>query len=490
MSSLTPAPIVHNDPEDLLQQDGNRVAEYTRWRAFARGEQWPADRRTGPPRRMTFNYARALIRKTASYVFPQPATFQLVTRDRAADELPAERVLAQLTNELALDALDLELEIERSTIGDAAVKVTWDATANRPRVVSVDPATLSAEWSPDNPREARSIVQTYGLPGWALLAYGIDIKNDTQVVAVTERWTEQEWTISVSGHDYTRTRPNPFGWIPYVVLPNDPHPRRFWGRSDLIDIEDVAREFNREISILSQIMEVSGAPIAVLENVDGSDGIHTRPGAKWELPADSKAYLLDLLAGQGVRLHVDYVDQIRTTLHDLAETPRTAFGDTGRALSGAALEVEIQPLVQRVWRKRRGWDRFYRERNRRILDLVARYGGEDIGPDRITTTVWPAVLPSDDDANVRNQVQLVTANIRSRYSAAAALGDADPAGELDRILAEASRLAGATTTEADHATPDPDEDDPERTGPNNASSSSDDPDEDPADDDEEEDDTP
>jgi hypothetical protein len=40
-------------------------------------------------------------------------------------------------------------------------------------------------------------------------------------------------------------------------------------------------------------------------------------------------------------------------MHDLSETPRTAFGDAGRDLSGAALEVEIQPLVQKVQRKGR-----------------------------------------------------------------------------------------------------------------------------------------
>jgi hypothetical protein len=33
-------------------------------------------------------------------------------------------------------------------------------------------------------------------------------------------------------------------------------------------------------------------------------------------------------------------------LHDLRETPQTAFGDAGRDLSGAALEVEVPPLVQ------------------------------------------------------------------------------------------------------------------------------------------------
>ena len=49
------------------------------------------------------------------------------------------------------------------------------------------------------------------------------------------------WAIDVG--DVRKLRPNPYGWIPYVILANNPHPRRFWGRSDLIDLADVAREF-------------------------------------------------------------------------------------------------------------------------------------------------------------------------------------------------------------------------------------------------------
>ena len=184
-------------------------------------------------------------------------------------------------------------------------------------------------------------------------------------------------------------------------------------------------------------MELSGAPIAVLENVDGPDGVSVKPGAKWELPADSKAYLLDLLGGNGVALHASYLDQLRTTMHDIAETPRTAFGDSGRDHSGAALEVEIQPLAQRVRRKRCGWNGFYAQRNMRILSLLDRFSQDAaIGGHRHTATIWPSILPSDVDANVRNNVSLVASGIRSRRTAIVGLGSPDPDGELALIDAD------------------------------------------------------
>jgi hypothetical protein len=135
------------------------------------------------------------------------------------------------------------------------------------------------------------------------------------------------------------------------------------------------------------------------------------------------------------------VNLLYRVLHDLSETPRTAFGDSGRALSGAALEVEVQPLVQRVRRKRAAWESLFRQRNARILDLLERFGGHDLGGLRRTTTLWPSVLPSDTDSAVRNAAQLVANGIQSRRTAVATLGSDDPEGELARVLDEARQLA-------------------------------------------------
>ena len=200
---------------------------------------------------------------------------------------------------------------------------------------------------------------------------------------------------------------------------------------------------------MSKILDLSGAPIAVLENVDGSEGISVGAGAKWELPEGAKAYLLDLLASGGVRLHIEYLEQLRTALHDLAETPRTAFGEAGRAIAGAALEVELQPLVQKVNRKRRGLESLYRRRNAMLLDLMERFGGAPIGGLRRTVPVWPPILPSDREAEARVGVQLVNAKVRSRRSVAADLGEEDPDAEMTRIVEEAQRLAALVEADGD-----------------------------------------
>jgi hypothetical protein len=432
-------------PAGLASEDDRlRFARYAEALAFYEGEQWLGRRARGETR-LTFNYARTLIRKVAAYVFPAPVTFSIPAQGDDATANLAERVLREAVAENDLARLDVELCIEASILGDAAMKVTWDATAAQPVVAAVDPATLAAWWAPDNPRQVRRIVQVYGMTGATLVdAFGAAL--DASALApercypVVEDWTNERWTVDVAGRR-VRDAANPYGWIPYVIAANNPRPHGFWGESDLVDLYDVCRELNGRMSVLSKVLELSGAPIAVLENVDGSEGITVGPGAKWELPEGAKAYLLDLLSGGGVGLHVEYLNLVYRALHDLSETPRTAFGDAGRALSGAALEVEVQPLVQRVRRKRAAWESAFRQRNARMLDLLERFGSRELGGLRRTTAIWPSVLPSDTDSAVRNAAQLVAGGIQSRRTAVAALGGDDPEGELARVIEELTKLS-------------------------------------------------
>src|SRR5581483_9498314 len=191
-------------------------------------------------------------------------------------------------------------------------------------------------------------------------------------------------------------RPNPYGFVPYVVFPNIREAKAFWGVSDLEAIKEPQRELNRALSQLSMILELSGNPIAVLENVTDSTDIAVQPGAVWELPQDARAYLLDLLTGGGVRLHIDFVDTIYRTLHDLGETPRTAFGENRQGLSGVALNTELDPLLKKVQRKRLIRGAAYRRRNELVLRVLERFGPEreTFAPYR-TRIVWGPVLPQD-----------------------------------------------------------------------------------------------
>jgi len=138
----------------------------------------------------------------------------------------------------------------------------------------------------------------------AEIQYQVRPKGKT--ATVIELWTDQEFELWVDSKQVEK-KPNPYGVIPFVIYPNLREPKKFWGISDLSQITEPQREFNRAISQLSKILELSGNPIAVLENVEESEDIAVKPGAVWNVPEDARAYLLDLLQGGGVRLHIDYI---------------------------------------------------------------------------------------------------------------------------------------------------------------------------------------
>lgn len=442
-------PILHHTGQpDWKTREQTRLADYAAAREFAEGTQWASTRSRGETR-LTLNYARALVKKVASYTFPTAAQFAVLGPSENAG---VEQLLADYLGQVSAHELDLAMAIEAAILGDAAIKVTWDPTSRTVVLGQCDPATMAAWWDPTRPDKLFAMEQRYSLPGHAVAAaigHNTDALVPDRLYPITERWTEQHWSLEVEGQ-FVRDEPNPYGWIPYVVLANARPPRSFWGQSDLTDLYDVCRELNTRMSTISQILTLSGAPIAVLENVDGSEGIRVTPGAKWEIPEGAKAYLLDLLESNGLTLHIDYVQSLYRAMHDLSETPRTAFGDSGRTLSGAALEVEIQPLVQRVRRKRSAFDRYYQARNFRILDLMERFGGErTIAGARQTRTLWPSILPSDEETAIRNQTQLVRDQISSRRRAAQQLGIDDAEAELQQIIAETKLFATEATPRAD-----------------------------------------
>ena len=323
----------------------------------------------------------------------------------------AERALLEVYEANQLAQLDFDTEMDTAVLGDGAFKVTWDAAERRVRVSAPDVQGLFVWWLGDDvSRVWRVASRYYLLPEEVEMLYGVCAPHDrsrrhtgvdgpsgrggrARGSEVVEVWTAADFELWLD-NVLVEAKANPYGFIPFVIFPNLREPKRFWGVSDMPAIRESVRELNRALSQLSMILELSGNPIAVLENVSESQDIAVQPGAVWELPERARAYLLDLLQGGGVKLHVDYVDLIYRTLHDLGESPRTAFGENRQSLSGVALNVELDPLLKKVQRKRLIRTAAYKRRNELILRLLEQQTGVSYAPYR-SRIVWGPVLPQD-----------------------------------------------------------------------------------------------
>jgi hypothetical protein len=123
-------------------------------------------------------------------------------------------------------------------------------------------------------------------------------------------------------------------------------------------------------------------------------------------------------------------------MHDLSESPRSAFGGIERSMSGVALEIELQPLLQKVRRKRLIRTAAYNRRNEMILKLLEKFGGEDFGKWGHLRVVWGPVLPRDMESKVSSEQTMVQTGIHSRRTAMGEIGVTDPDYEFQRWLEE------------------------------------------------------
>ncbi|MBI4232894.1 MAG: phage portal protein [Chloroflexi bacterium] len=426
-------------PQQLSRTDAERLRAYQEHLDFYGGLQWPGTPRRRE-RRLTFNYVRAFLDKLTSYLVSGMAVVAEPwdTSPEAAERAQrAGEALRQMVEENALEQLDFETELDTAVLGDGCYKMTWDTGEGRVRITAPDVQGVFAWWVGDDFSRVWRVASRYRLSAEETEAiYGV--RPAAQEASLVEVWTAGELQLWVDD-TLLEQRPNPYGFIPFVLFPNVREPKRFWGTSDIPPLVEPQRELNRALSQLSLILELSGNPIAVLEGVEEARDIAVQPGAVWELPERARAHLLDLLQGGGVGVHVEFINVLYRALHDLAETPRTAFGDNARNLSGVALEMEMHPLLQKVRRKRLIRAAVYRQRADMALRVLEQRSGVTCRPVRLQVT-WGPLLPQDRGRLAREEQLLVETGIHSRHRAMVNLGVEDTEAETARIQEEQKRL--------------------------------------------------
>lgn len=424
-------------PQSLLQQDRSRLSIYKQNLDFYNGSHWTERSRN---RQLVFNYARVAVDKVTSYLMAglnfACDSVEDVGEDREMAR-KAEKVLYQVYEQNNLQELDYETEVDAAILGDGCYKVTWDSGEKRIRVTAPDISGVYAWWLGDDLSKIWRVASRYQLTRDEVqLLYNRQISRKTAII--TEVWTDKAFDLFLD-NDTIDSKPNPYGFIPFVIFPNVRQPKQFWGVSDIPPLKEPQRELNRALSQLSRILEVSGNPIAVLEGVESSEDITVQPGAVWNIPEDAKAYLLDLLEGGGIRLHIDYIDLVYRCLHDISEAPRASYGGIEKELSGVALEVEMQSLLQKVRRKRTIRTNTYSRRNQLILALHKQFNKEDLT--RVShRIIWGAVLPQDRAREAQNEQLLVQSGVHSRRTAMDEIGIRDPEIEFEKWLEERRRI--------------------------------------------------
>ena len=94
---------------------------------------------------------------------------------------------------------------------------------------------------------------------------------------VVERWTPAELEVVVA-NTTTRRGVNPYGFVPFIHVPNLPLPNQPWGQSDLVDVVPINRELDERVSDQSDVIRFHADPPivfystrpAVVVNINGA----------------------------------------------------------------------------------------------------------------------------------------------------------------------------------------------------------------------------
>ena len=215
--------------------DTARLAEYRTNLDFYNGKQW---QQTSRNRQLVFNYAKVAIDKVTSYLM-QGLTFAcypILSEAKELDELKArvaraEQLLRDVYQQNNLQQLDWETEIDAAILGDGCYKVIWDSDEKRVKVTASDISGIYAWWLGDDMSKVWRVASRYTLSQDEIgLLYNRAITK--KAATITEVWTIKDFELFLD-NDRIESKPNPYGFIPFIIFPNLREPKKFWGTSDI-----------------------------------------------------------------------------------------------------------------------------------------------------------------------------------------------------------------------------------------------------------------
>lgn len=376
----------------------NRIAQ--RWKAYHGEHERQLKVRPGQnDDNVIVNYCRVIVDKGVSFLFGQEPRFEL----DETTTTPAEEWLEACWSANRKATFLQRLALSGAIGGQAFVKIVPPpAPGSFPRLVILDPATVTPTWETDD-------IET--VTRYRIQYPAVDRTGKTVVIRQLIEQDGAVWRITdqVSRADSTQwettaeaTWPHP--WPPIVDCQNLTCPHEYWGISDLEDdVLQLNRALNFVLSNLSRIIRYHAHPKTWGRGFSASQ-LNIGVDETIVLPS-TDAELRNLEMVSDLSSSISVYERLREALHEVARVPEVATGklDRAGALSGVALRILYQPLLEKTESKRRTYGDLLVEVNRRLLAL----GG--YGEENRTLIHWPELLPVDARAEAETalvQLQL------------------------------------------------------------------------------------
>jgi hypothetical protein len=258
-----------------------------------------------------------------------------------------------------------------------------------PKLVVVDPETVSVAL---DPMDVDSVLR-YTIRYQTLDPQTDKIISVRQVIAQDGlQWQITDEIGNVDGGTWQTVSVQtwPYRFAPMLHCQNLNAPNAFWGVSDIED--DVLEVINKESYTVSNILKILRFHAHPKTWVRGASAaqIKVNPDNMIVLPGET-ATIQNLEMQSDLASSIAMHRELVQFIHGLSRIPEVSTGklDNVGALSGVALEILYQPLLEKTLAKRVTYGDMLVELNRRLL-AIGGYGEENY-----TELRWQELLPKD-----------------------------------------------------------------------------------------------
>lgn len=405
---------------NMTKEDTKRIADIAkRWKAFRGDLEKPFKKvkEEDPDFNILDNRCGPVVLKGASFLFGKPLTVNVVRSDlpdngeATGDESvdveegdPAEEYLEDCLGDMD-DFMTLLSEgaINGGVAGHCFIKLVEKDEASgydMPRMIVLDPACVWVETDPDDCRCVLAFNIQYDVKD----ALGKGITKRQRIACEDDRtWSIQNYIQSIepglTQQQNTNWQPVgemilwPYTFPPIAHCPNMPQPNEFWGMPDLTDdIIGMNRHLNLIQSNIAKLLYFYSHPYIFIDAGDGQ--LPITPGMATGVPQGTN--ITAVQATGDIANARAFCADLRSDMDELSRVPAVALGrlsDLPRGnISGVALELLFQPLLEKTYLKRRLYGRMIRDVCQWMLALGGIGNGEDIKVD----IHWPELLPVDE----------------------------------------------------------------------------------------------
>lgn len=349
--------------------------------------------RHGVDDNLTVNLVRLAVDKVVSYLFGKGLRFEVGAEGRDEFDEYLDRLWQANRQPLLLQ----QIGTSGAVAGHVFVKILEGDPA---RLVNLDPSMIQVGVNPDDYTE----VLAFRMEWLSYDSRGDKLKRIQQIA----RENEQAWTIqdSVQRVDAPQqaTVVNQVIWKypfpPIVHCQNLPRPFEFHGVSDVEQLIALQDTVNFTVSNIGKILRLHGHPKTIGTGFTAKE-LSTSPEEMLILPsADAKIFNLEMQSD--LSSSIEFYKRLIDAWHEIARIPSVSVGnlDNVGSLSGVALRILYEPLLELIESKRETYGAMLTELNQCLLAM--KFGGSP--SDYGVRVVWPELLPRNVAEETQNAI--------------------------------------------------------------------------------------